>query len=184
MDGVLLEYVVGLQLEDNFLSVLPLSLAVGFYLFLLPLEVWVLEELSLLASVKQVDPISLSFLVFLLPHFHQLPVAHLLLPVHLLLGPQLLRSGFATDSFLALAKPQNFWLEQRVLDSLRKVHILFIVHPGVVLDGLLYTLKNIEINYKLILNRFYLRCTAASACPLFRCQIGQNRSRARSRGRG
>jgi hypothetical protein len=139
---------VRLELDDNFLSVLVLGKAVSFYLFLLSLEVWVHLELRLLASVEQVNPVSLSFLVFLLPHFHQLPMAHILLLCHFVLGFQLLWSGFASDSFLALAKLQNFWLEQRVLDSLRKVHILFIVHPGVVLDGLLYTSKNIEINNK------------------------------------
>ena len=88
--------------------------------------------------MEQVDPIPLPFLVLLLPHFHQLPVAHILLLVHLVLGLQLLRRGFAPDSFLALAKPQNLRLKQRVLDSLREVHILLVVHPRVVLDGLLY----------------------------------------------
>jgi len=83
-------------------------------------------------------------------------MAHLLLPVHLLLGPQLLRSGFATDSLLALAKPQNFWLEERVLDSLRKVHILFIVHPGVVLDGLAVQLHQLVHCFDIKLTRIDL----------------------------
>jgi len=42
LDRVLLQYVVGLELDDNFLSVLLLSKAIGLYLLLLPLEVRVL----------------------------------------------------------------------------------------------------------------------------------------------
>ena len=77
---------VSLELDDDFLSVLLLGQAISFYLFLLPLEVWVLQELRLLGSVELVDSIPLSFLVLLLPHFHQLTVAHLLLLVYLVLG--------------------------------------------------------------------------------------------------
>jgi len=103
--------------------------------------------------VEQVDPIPLPFLVLLLPHFHQLPVAHILLLVHLVLGLQLLRRGFAPDSFLALAKPQNLRLKQRVLDSLREVHILLVVHPRVVLDGLAVQLHQLVHSFDVKLAR-------------------------------
>ena len=79
-----------LELDDHLLSVLLLGYAVSLDLLLLSLEVGVHEELTLLSGVQEIHPIPLSLLVFLLPHFHKLAVAHLFFFVHLFLGLELL----------------------------------------------------------------------------------------------
>ena len=91
--------------------------------------------------MEQVHPVPLPFLVLLLPHFHKLAMAHPFLFVQLVLCLELLGRGFGPDALLVLAEPEDFWLEQGVLDSLSKVHVLLVIHARVVLHGLLWSNK-------------------------------------------
>ena len=81
-----------------------------------------------MSGVQEIHSIPLSLLVFLLPHFHKLPVAHLFFLVHLFLGLKLFGGRLGTYAFLILAKPEDLGLEKGVLDSLRKMHVLLIIH--------------------------------------------------------
>lgn len=127
-----------LELNYHLLRMLLLGYAISLYLLLLSLEVGVHEKLILLSGVQEIHSIPLSLLVFLLPHFHKLPVAHLFLLVHLFLGFKLFRCRLGAYALLVLAKSEDFRLEKGVLDSFRKMHILLIIHTRVVLNGLLY----------------------------------------------
>ena len=96
---------VSLEGYKYLLSMLFLSNAISLNLFFLTPEFRINLQLSLLSRVKKIDPFSLPFLVLLLPHFHELPMAHLFLLVYLLLGFELFRCRFGPDALLALAKP-------------------------------------------------------------------------------